>query len=46
MATPFDIGGLLGGTFGGGLSGLEDLLTPEQLAAIQRQSGLSAAAAA
>ena len=45
MATPFDIGGLLGGTFGGGLSGLEDLLTPEQLAAIQRQSGLSAAAA-
>ena len=45
MATPFDFGGLLGGTFGGGLSGLEDLLTPEQLAAIQRQSGLSAAAA-
>jgi len=45
MATPFDIGGLLGSAFGGGLSGLEDLLTPEQLAAIQRQSGLSAAAA-
>lgn len=45
MATPFDFGGLLGGTFGGGLSGLEDLLTPEQRAAIQRQSGLSAAAA-
>jgi hypothetical protein len=45
MATPFDIGGLLGTTFGGGLSGLEDLLTPEQRAAIQRQSGLSAAAA-
>lgn len=45
MATSFDIGGLLGSTFGGGLSGLEDLLTPEQLAAIQRQSGLSAAAA-
>jgi hypothetical protein len=45
MATSFDIGGLLGSTFGGGLSGLEDLLTPEQRAAIQRQSGLSAAAA-
>ena len=45
MATSFDIGGLLGSAFGGGLSGLEDLLTPEQLAAIQRQSGLSAAAA-
>lgn len=41
----FNIGGLLGSAFGGGLSGLEDLLTPEQRAAIQRQSGLSAAAA-
>jgi hypothetical protein len=45
MATSFDIGGLLGGAFGGGLSGIEDLLTPEQRAAIQRQAGLSAAAA-
>ncbi len=45
MATAFDIGGLLGGAFGGGLGGLDDLLTPEQRAAIQRQAGLSAAAA-
>ena len=45
MATPFTLGGLLGTTFGGGLSGLEDLLTPEQRAAIQQQAGLSAAAA-
>lgn len=41
----FNIGGLLGSAFGGGLSGLEDLLTPEQLAAIRQQGGLSAAAA-
>ena len=45
MATPFNLGGLLGTTFGGGLSSLEDLLTPEQRAAIQQQAGLSAAAA-
>ena len=45
MATSFDFGGLLGGTFGGGLSALDDLLTPEQRAAIQQQAGLSAAAA-
>ncbi len=41
----FNIGGLLGSSFGGGLSALEDLLTPEQRAAIQQQAGLSAAAA-
>lgn len=41
----FNIGGLLGTGFGGGLSSLEDLLTPEQRAAIQQQAGLSAAAA-
>lgn len=45
MATSFDFGGLLGGAFGGGLSALDDLLTPEQRAAIQQQAGLSAAAA-
>lgn len=45
MATSFDLGGLLGSVFGGGGSALEDLLTPEQRAAIQRQSALSAAAA-
>lgn len=45
MATPFNLGGLLGGAFGGGLSALKDLLTPEQRAAIQQQAGLSAAAA-
>lgn len=45
MATSFDFGGLLGNAFGGGLSSLEDLLTPEQRAAIQQQAGLSAAAA-
>jgi hypothetical protein len=45
MATSFDFGGLLGNTFGGGLSALDDLLTPEQRAAIQQQAGLSAAAA-
>jgi hypothetical protein len=45
MATSFDFGGLLGNTFGGNLSALEDLLTPEQRAAIQQQAGLSAAAA-
>lgn len=41
----FNLGGLLGTAFGGGLSGLEDILTPEQRAAIQQQSALSAAAA-
>lgn len=45
MATSFNLGGLLGNAFGGGLSSLEDLLTPEQRAAIQQQAGLSAAAA-
>ena len=45
MADGFNLGGLLGGAFGGGLSSLEDLLTPEQRAAIQQQAGLSAAAA-
>jgi hypothetical protein len=45
MATSFDFGGLLGNTFGGNLSALDDLLTPEQRAAIQQQAGLSAAAA-
>lgn len=43
MADGFNLGGLLGGAFGGGE--LDDLLTPEQRAAIQRQAGLSAAAA-
>lgn len=45
MATSFNLGGLLGTTFGGGLSSLSDLLTEEQRAAIQQQAGLSAAAA-
>ena len=45
MATPFTLGGLLGTSFGGGLSSLNDLLTEEQRAAIQQQAGLSAAAA-
>ena len=43
MAT-FDLGGLLGNAFGGP-SALDDLLTEEQRAAIQRQGALSAAAA-
>ena len=45
MATPFTLGGLLGTSFGGGLSSLNDLLTEEQRAAIQQQAGLAAAAA-
>lgn len=45
MATSFNLGGLLGTAFGGGLSSLSDLLTEEQRAAIQQQAGLSAAAA-
>jgi hypothetical protein len=45
MATSFNLGGLLGNAFGGNLSALDDLLTPEQRAAIQQQAGLSAAAA-
>lgn len=45
MATSFDLGGLLGNAFGSNLSSLNDLLTDEQRAAIQRQAGLSAAAA-
>lgn len=45
MATSFNLGGLLGTTFGGGLSSLNDLLTEEQRAAIQQQAGLAAAAA-
>lgn len=44
MATSFDLGGLLGNALGGS-SALDDLLTPEQRAAIQRQGALSAAAA-
>ena len=45
MATPFTLGGLLGTSFGSGLSSLNDLLTEEQRAAIQQQAGLAAAAA-
>lgn len=45
MATSFNLGGLLGTAFGGGLSSLNDLLTEEQRAAIQQQAGLAAAAA-
>lgn len=44
MATSFDLGGLLGNALGGS-SALDDLLTPEQRAAIRQQGALSAAAA-
>lgn len=44
MATAFDLGGLLGSAFGG-TNALDDLLTPEQRAAIRQQGALSAAAA-
>ncbi len=44
MATSFDLGGLLGNALGGS-GALDDLLTPEQRAAIRQQGALSAAAA-
>ena len=44
MATSFDFGGLLSSALGG-TSALDDLLTPEQRAAIRQQGALSAAAA-